>query len=381
MTKLNVNDSAKSPRQDGDVFCDWLRVSAPLYSFSELNRVHNKDINFDDSMKFTKLPLPDYNMYQGEARLRRIELHKQRVNDALIKNLREFCWLVLGFNCSVFCGGMNGYTNGFKLFTPDGLSSGHVSFGGNRDTFCIDITGVGCSYLFDNVRRKFHDARDMTPSILHFWLSGVLKVTTLKRLDLAIDFRDGLVVVDDARKAYKIGAFRRSTGKYPQYKDVISGDLDGNILGDTFYVGTRKSLNMWRVYDKALQLGIDAKWVRAEVELKDVHVDILLDIESYYSGMCEFASSICCAPKSKKLPVFSKVKKAACHILSKTNHFRNQYSRSLHALLTYFQGDLSAVFGLLMRQEDIDDLVIHEVLDRYSVSPTTLKLNEFVNCY
>ncbi|PSU20266.1 hypothetical protein CTM97_18065 [Photobacterium phosphoreum] len=380
MTALTVNDSAKSPRQDGSVFVDWLRVSAPLYSLSELNRARNNGIDFDDSMKFTKLPVPDYNMYKGDARLHRIELHKQRVNETLVTNLREFCWLVLGFNCSIFTCGMNGYTNGFKLFTPDNLTAGHVSFGGNRDTFCIDINGGGSSYLFDNVRRKFHDARDLTPEILHFWLSGVLKVTTLKRLDLAIDFRDGLVVVDDARKAYKIGAFRRSTGKYPQYKDVISGDVDGTILGDTFYVGTRKSLNMWRVYNKALQLGVDGEWVRAEVELKDIHVDILLDIESYYSGMCEFASSIC-ATKPKKLPLFDKAKKAACHILSKTNHFRNQYSKSLHALLTYFQGDLSAVFGLLMRQEDIDDLVFHEVLDRFSVSPTTLKLNEFVNCY
>ncbi|MGF1868456.1 replication initiation factor domain-containing protein [Photobacterium indicum] len=375
-----LDKSTKSPQHGRNVFVDWLRFSAPLSSLSELHRAGHHGIGFDDNMAVIKLPKPDYNMYSGEARARRIDLYQERYHAALITRLRQFCWLVLGFNCSVFVGGKNGYTNGFKLLTPDGLSAGSVSFGGNNDTFCVDVSGVGSAYLFDNVRREFHDARELTPKILHFWLSDVLNISRLKRLDLAIDFRDGALAVDDARKAYDGFSFRRSTGKYPSFMDFKKGDVDGSLLGDTFYCGSRNSAVMWRVYNKALQLNILTDWIRAEVQLNDVHIDVLLDIDGYYSGLCEFSSSICSA-KPKKLPSFDSVKKSVGHILSKTNWLRHQCSNTLHGLLEHFQGDLSAVFGLIMRQDDIDDLVINEVLDKFSVSPTTLKLNDFINSY
>ncbi|HIF9241030.1 TPA: replication initiation factor domain-containing protein [Photobacterium damselae] len=380
MTAINITNEAQNVPDGRYVFIDWLRFTAPLFAMNHLDRANSKGIDFDDNFAVFRLPKPDYKHCKGDARQKRIEIYQQRYREALIIRLKDFCRLCLGFECSPFCRGRNGYTDGFKIMTPDGLTAGDVSFGGNNDTFCIDITGTGCSYLFDNQRRSEHDARYMTPEILHFWLSEVLSISRIKRVDFACDFRDGSVVVDDARKAYKVGAFRRSTGRYPSFTDIQKGDENGVLTGDTFYVGTRVSSVMWRVYNKALQLGVDTDWTRAEVQLNDCSVDVLLNIGGTYTGLCEFAQSICPA-QPVSMPAFDQVKKASAHILSKTRWLRNQVSKTMHGLLEYFQGDLSAVFGVMMRQDDIDNLVMHEVLDRYSVSPTALRLNNFVNAY
>lgn len=77
---------------------------------------------------------------------------------------------------------------------------------------------------------------------MHWWLTSILEITLLKRIDLCMDFHDDYLTVNSARLAYKDMGFRRSTGKYPKCRDVIERDIDGNILGDTFYVGSRESL-------------------------------------------------------------------------------------------------------------------------------------------
>jgi len=87
----------------------------------------------------------------------------------------------------------------------------------------------------------------------------------LKRVDLAHDFNNGEVSVDDIRKktleAMEVGVVRKRKHNSFQGSD-----------GDTFYVGSRSSDLFARAYDKGLQLDLEefkrGDWVRTEFEAK-----------------------------------------------------------------------------------------------------------------
>ncbi|WP_170111853.1 replication initiation factor domain-containing protein [Photobacterium frigidiphilum] len=360
-----------------EVACDWLSWSCPISNFKTIHKAGKSGIKVEDNPDFTPMPKPDYKSMSGKSRTAASELYKRQYLLILMARIRQFCTGVLGFDCGPNNGkGKNFYTDSFALITPDGLRAGTVNFGGNNNTVFFELSGVGSSYVFDNNRRRVCDSRYLSPFTLHFWLSVVLDVQVLSRIDLCIDFFDDYLTVDLARKAYIEGAFRRCTGKYPKCSNVYSNSIDGELLGDTFYVGSRQSNVCWRIYDKGLQMESDVNWVRAEVELKKVSVAILLNMSGTFSGLCEFAASLESA-KPVKLSIPKNVKKAALTLVQKTNWLRHMCSSSLSALLTHCGGDIGQVMGLILRPTDLDDLVMHEVLDRISVPPSYSNLINF----
>lgn len=370
-----VSESAACNNRE--VACDWLSWSSPISSFKNIHKAGKSGIKVEDNPDFSPMPKPDYKSLTGDARSAGLHAFLEKTSMTLMCRIRQFCTGVLGFDCSANKGrGKNFYSDSFSLITPDGLDAGSVNFGGNNDTVFFDLTGVGCSYLFDNQRRRVCDARYLTPFTLHFWLAKVLEVNTLNRIDLCVDFFDDYLTVDSARTAYTDNAFRRSTGMYPNCRNVTSNSIDGEILGDTFYVGSRQSNVFWRIYNKALQMDSDIDWVRVEVELKKVSVDVLLNMAGTFSGLCDFASSIESA-KPVKLSVSRNIKKAALTIIHKTNWLRHMCSSSFSALLTHCHGDIGQVMGLVLRPTDLTDLVMHEVLGRMDVPTTYTNLIDF----
>lgn len=163
--------------------------------------------------------------------------------------------------------GLNYYARTWKLGTDDALY-GHVSFGGQRETVLVQITGTGAMAARDGWERR-----------LHHFLSAAQrgKVT---RVDLARDFLNGEYTVSQAYQEYDKGAFC-SGGRWPTLER--HGDWERpNGSGRTLYVGKRSSGKFCRVYEKGCQLGEkNSPWNRLEVELKSIDRVIPFDVLLY----------------------------------------------------------------------------------------------------
>ena len=82
-------------------------------------------------------------------------------------------------------------------------------------------------------------------------MTNTLGVTTLARLDLAVDDFTGNFDFDYAKTAFFDGAFRTALrGNYPKMRPIHEFDINRNenITGIT--VGSRTSRVFWRIYDK-----------------------------------------------------------------------------------------------------------------------------------
>jgi len=79
------------------------------------------------------------------------------------------------------------------------------------------------------------------------------------RIDLALDLFDSGITVEDVMLSYEL---EHAMNRQRKTQYIRSS------RGDTFYIGSRQSEKMMRVYDKAGEQALSADWVRYELELK-----------------------------------------------------------------------------------------------------------------
>ena len=79
------------------------------------------------------------------------------------------------------------------------------------------------------------------------------------RIDLALDLFDSGISVDDVAVSYN---YQHHLNMQKKTQFIHSSH------GDSFYIGSRHSEKMLRVYDKGGEQGLDVDWVRYEMELK-----------------------------------------------------------------------------------------------------------------
>ncbi|ELB2017145.1 replication initiation factor domain-containing protein, partial [Vibrio parahaemolyticus] len=229
--------------------------------------------------------------------------------------LRIFTNQVLGLSLSAPRGlGFQFYTESMKLTSPDGEDfCGFVGIGGNNDTVHFQINGTGCKHVF---------ARRPTWS-LHDWLTNVLGVQTLARVDLAYDDYDGIFDCEYAYKAWRDDCFRTAErGRGPVLHEdmtIASIGKDGKPIytKEQYSIGSRTSRIYWRIYNKALEQKLantGLVWYRSEVELKKWNVDVLLNPAGTYAALNDFAASISNAKKFNTKPV--PTKRAALDLLA-----------------------------------------------------------------
>lgn len=78
------------------------------------------------------------------------------------------------------------------------------------------------------------------------------------RIDIAIDFMEDGLTVDDVHREFLSNAHKNSR---------TTGWIEGRG-GNTFYLGSRQSNRFARVYDKGKEQGLAHEWTRIEVEYK-----------------------------------------------------------------------------------------------------------------
>ncbi|AIL70638.1 RstA [Vibrio vulnificus] len=334
LEELNI-DTESSPF----VFCDYLAFSVPYAAF---RHAHKSDLS---SVAWAPLPKPDYRMARdAKQKEKLVELYKQKWNVAMMERLEVFCIHVLGLRMSSWREkGLYGYENSCHLMAKH--SNKHVGFvalGGNNGTCFFQIEGLGCKQVFDHT----------SAFRLHWWLQ-LLGCSRLSRIDLAVDDFHGLFGREYAKKAYADDAFRTNKqGKGPSAGERYFAESCGKVINESFEVGCRSSRIYWRIYNKAAQLGLDMFWFRTEVELKDMPIDVLLNLSGVFSGLCAYSASIVA---SLPVKVVTKKKQAALDMHQRIKWARRQVGRTLADIAKHLDGDLEKTFGLLVSKDFHDD--------------------------
>ncbi|WP_158587204.1 replication initiation factor domain-containing protein [Motilimonas pumila] len=231
--------------------------------------------------------------------------------------------------------GMFGYKESYPLYDLETgqIQMGFIALGGNNDTIYTQLSGTGCKYLFAK----------RSPELLHNFLSGVLNISKIARIDLAYDCFEGNFDCDYALTAYDDGAFHNK-GRPPALNHLKPrrGDV---VEGETVYVGSRKSTVYWRVYNKALEQGLhDTVWFRSEVELKGVHIDALKHPASAFAGLCDFSASI--AP-DEHINVKFKTVQNTLDFAGKIRWAKTMVGKTLYDIAEHFDGDINLAYGAL----------------------------------
>ena len=202
------------------------------------------------------------------------------VGDAL-EQLRKYfhLWFSIPVTMKPSVRGFRGYEFSHDLMAyVDGetIRLGIVAMGGESvgGTMLVDLSGQGCVVINDwaavHATMQDLDAR-------------------ITRCDLALDFCQGEVTIDQVEEMYFAGEFNAG-GRIPKYRRVESGVANAQASGGrTFEIGRRVNGKMLRAYEKGRQLGKqDSEWVRIEIEFgnKDrvIPHEIVTQRDRYFAG-------------------------------------------------------------------------------------------------
>lgn len=234
--------------------------------------------------------------------------------------LTEFLGGVMGLDCP----GMLGYECGVKFSVPyhgEPLHVARLDFGGvhHGSRARLDLSGAGCSRVTD-----FVSLRNRLES---------LGEVTLTRVDLAVDFVEGEITVDDAADWYTRGEFNAG-GRMPRHSCVGDWLSEQSKHGRTLEVGRRSNGKMLRCYEKGKQLGDQSsRWTRFEVELRnndrDLPFDLLTDCDKYFAGAYKCLQRLI-DTAAEKIPTHQKEGEIALEVL--TEYARSSYGTLIHVL-------------------------------------------------
>jgi phage replication initiation protein len=244
-------------------------------------------------------------------------------------------------------GGYN-YEFSANLYSVDGgyVQLGMVFWGGNNETLYVQINGTGCTHVFGGT----------SPTEIYNWLSH-LDAVSLKRIDLAVDDHDGVFTVSSALRDHRAEAFYGGMGPKPGLGISHKYEGDGSLKQEMITVGSRFSRVYWRIYNKALEQQVEDTWHRSEAELKDFPIEVLLDIESAFTGLCDYAKQLNPA-KPKKFHRANIVRHAINSFESDVRWLRKQVSRTVARLVNQLGHDYSAVISTIVRKEHMDDVML-----------------------
>lgn len=116
----------------------------------------------------------------------------------------------------------------------------------------IVVSGQGCRYLESQGKNLF--------DMLDYLYS--LDNVNLSRVDIALD--TDINILSKVLKSIEKDLY---SSKSRNIK-VISSLTDSKLQADTLYIGSRSSLLMVRIYNKAIEQGVEIPWFRVEIVLK-----------------------------------------------------------------------------------------------------------------
>lgn len=346
--------------QNRPVFIDYLAFSAPISAMKDVHTFQEKGFEW---RKFQFLP--SYKHYQNSASYavsssynnlpetsnqgmteQQQEQFLTDLYSCYFSRLRRWISSVFGLVVGAPRGkGGHVYQESASLYSDEGGSDnmGTLYWGGNNDTFYVQISGLGCTHVFNGI----------TAQKIHKWFQH-LDITCLKRLDLATDDYDGIFTCKAAELAFEDDAFYCGKGPKPDKDLSLKTSAKGVIKKEMLSVGSRQSRIYWRIYNKAAEQKVTGIWYRSEAELKGISIDALLNIAGIYTGLCAYAAQI--NPCKPRLIPKLLGRKAIDSIEAKVRWLRKQASANLAKVFHFFNGDINAVLSMIIREEHISDM-------------------------
>lgn len=373
---INISDifkkpySAKADELLEHQKSDAIKVDHLAFSFklSQLRHCSKAGFGMTGKKGQSHFPeVPEIKAYKAET-MDGFEQYKREVQETLMnfyeQTLVTFCDFVLGMQLGLTTGkGFHGYKDSMNL-RANGVQVGIVGIGGQRDTVYFQISGEGCTHLFQHIN-AFN---------LHHWLNKVLDITTLSRLDLCYDDFDNNFNCNYAITAHHDGFFKTNPNCRQSKIDgyVTWEPSDGKPIQKIkmVTVGSRSSVIYWRIYDKKLEQlekGEDFKglyWFRSEVELKKWTSDALLNVSAAFAGICPYAAQ-CELDTGVKTKSRTKVNEACTELASRVRHVRRSAGRALNDILDICDGDIMKAFGLI---------VSNDTAQKFGIPPTHKQL-------
>lgn len=217
-----------------------------------------------------------------------VVIPRSRIEERGLGDLRNLLGALFGFRGEVVNGPLRErpwqfYPHSAVLVDREGELVGRIGAGGNGDTICISLSGMGTRWV-----RNWHTCA------MHLQaLRG-----KISRCDVAFDDYEGECLdVHVLRDRASAGDFAQ--GGRPPASRFLSDE--GNGSGCTLYVGGKGHKELC-VYEKGKQLGVPgSKWVRAEVRLYGKHTvlpfDVLTNPLTYllgsYTVLAEIIKGVC----------------------------------------------------------------------------------------
>lgn len=149
--------------------------------------------------------------------------------------------------------------HGYKFAYRDQITGAIYQEGGNVDDMGVHLTLSGDCL---NMLRSERGGQDDSLAVLVTSQSGYAS-----RIDLTLNIHEGQLTPRKLYNAYKAGNLTAKT-KRGRFIEGINGD----VSGDTLYLGSPKSDRQFRGYNKAAELGVvdDGAWLRLELELRNL---------------------------------------------------------------------------------------------------------------
>lgn len=213
------------------------------------------------------------------------------------------------------------------------LQIGTYSIGSEAQKFvhCFNLFGRGCP-LVNDWKAFYAMLQDLDARI--------------SRCDLAVDFLEGEVSIDDMESLYLEGAFN-SGGRFPSRLAISSGNhLDPIAGGRTLTLGKRENGKQLRAYEKGKQLKIDgSNWVRVEVQLGNrdrvIPHDVVFAPTDYFAGSHKALALLVNRKSSKKIATYQKVVDSS--IEHSMHWLKRHYGKTINVLVKHvFKEDYSA---------------------------------------
>ncbi|MRR17867.1 MAG: hypothetical protein EG826_15575 [Deltaproteobacteria bacterium] len=235
--------------------------------------------------------------------------------------------------------GLNFYQRSYVL----GDNWGHVCHGGQRNTFCVIISGEGCAA-----------AREGWEQRLYEFLQKLINAR-ITRLDVSHDDIAGHYTVDNARKDFDEGLFR-CHARNPQI-EMAGNWVEPNGKGRTLYIGRRQSGKFARIYEKGKQLGdVASPWVRIEVEFKNedrvIPFRALLEPGEYLAGA--FPAFAFLTDTQER--ILTKSTKAKCDLNATLSWLRRQCGKTLFCVSVVLGGHAQAMEAITPADLDESDV-------------------------
>lgn len=155
-------------------------------------------------------------------------------------------------------GGCNGYPQ------SEFYSGVRIMYGASDEMgICCNMSGQGCR-SYESFGKG--DWMELFGLLVNFGDN-----VNITRCDLAFDDHNDVLDITRIRQDTESGYF---TSKVRKINIHTEQDSDGNITGLSLYYGSPQSKIRCRIYDKALERGLqDEHWVRVELQLRDGNAD------------------------------------------------------------------------------------------------------------